>query len=261
MRKIILLVVIVLLSYFNIATAKTVEGGVSTTETTGGNRVIDKQTKEPIANAKVTLPLLQYKTQTDENGKFQLGTAVTEKTVLSIEKEGYRPHSITIDENSFSNPIIVSVQKSNADDIKLSTQMMHLGDNNFSKNSANSSEFRIEAIGPFYSKAFTMAATTLNKNNYLLIGSIIGIDTAMARAMGQNKVKNSFSSPPEIFFNGNKIAEIQLNGDGQKIRIPNNLIRANQKNEITIKTGKNLMQQAYIDYDDIEIMNISIIAE
>ena len=260
MRKIALLIMIIC-ALNGISFAKTVEGGVSTIETTGGNRAIDTQTKEPVANAKISLPLLQYKTYTDENGTFQLGTAIKDKTVMSVEKEGYRPHSVTIDKSAFSDPIIVSIQKSNADDINLSTQMMHLGDNNYSKNSANSGEFQVEAIGPFYSKSFTMAATCLNKNNFLLIGSIIGIDTAMARAMGQNKVRNSFSSPPEVFFNGNKIAEIHLNGDGQKIRIPSNLIRPNQKNEITIKTGRNLMQTAYIDYDDIEIMNISLIAE
>lgn len=261
MRRIILLIMICMIQFAISTEAKTVEGGVSTVETTGGNRVVDTQTKQPVANAKVSLPLLQYKTYTDENGSFQLGAAVKGKTVMSVEKDGYRPHSVTIDEKSFGDPIIVSIQKSNADDIKLSTQMMHLGDNNYSKNSANSGEFKLEAVGPFYSKSFTMATTALNKNNYLLIGSIIGIDTAMARAMGQNKVRNSFSSPPEVFFNGNKIAEIHLNGDGQKIRIPNNLIRPNMKNEITIKTGRNLMQSAYIDYDDIEIMNISVIAE
>ena len=103
-----------------------------------------------------------------------------------------------------------------------------------------------------------MAATALNRTNYIVIGSIIGIDTAMARAMGQNNVRNSFSSPPEVFFNGNKIAEIHLNGDGQKIKIPSNLIRPGEKNEITLKTGKNLMQTAYTDYDDIELMNLSI---
>ncbi len=261
MKKIFLILLIFITVNTVSVSAKTVEGGVSTMEAVGGNRVVDTATNQPVSNAKISLPLLQYKTYTDENGRFQLGAAVKGKTVMSVEKEGYRPHSLTIDEKSFSKPIIVSIQKSNADDISISTQMMHLGDNNYSKNSANSGEFKIQAAGPFYSKTFTMATTSLNKNNFLLIGSIIGIDTAMARAMGQNKVRNSFSSPPEVFFNGNKIAEIHLNGDGQKIRIPNNLIRPNQNNEITIKTGRNLMQTAYIDYDDIEIMNISVIAE
>ena len=106
-----------------------------------------------------------------------------------------------------------------------------------------------------------MSANTLAYRNFLVIGSIIGIDTAMARAMKQNSIQNSFASPPEVFFNGTKIAEIQLNGDNQKIRLPNNLIRPDQSNEITIKTGKNLMQRNYIDYDDIELMNLSIQTE
>ena len=262
MQKLVLILMLVFMSSVNSVSAKMVEGGVSAVgAASGGNRVVDNATNQPVSNAKVTLPHLQYKTYTDENGTFQLGAAVKDKTVMSIEKEGYRPFSLTLDEKSASAPIIVGIQKSNIDDISLETQMMHLGDNNYSKNSANSGEFRIAAMGPFYSKTFTMAATALTKNNFLVIGSIIGIDTAMARAIGQNKVRNSFSSPPEVFFNGTKIAEIHLNGDGQRIKIPNNLIKPNQKNEVTIKTGKNLMQTAYTDYDDIEIMNLSILAE
>ena len=93
---------------------------------------------------------------------------------------------------------------------------------------------------------------------YFVIGSIIGIDTALARSMGQNKITISYASPPEIYFNGNKIAEIELNGDNQKIKLPPSLIKANSKNEITIRAGRNMLQTAYIDYDDIEFMNLSI---
>ena len=106
-----------------------------------------------------------------------------------------------------------------------------------------------------------MATDVLRKENYLKIGSIIGIDTLIARSMKQNSILNSYSSPPEVFFNGKKIAEIQLNGDNQRIKLPKNLVRAGQMNEITIKTGHNLKQTAYIDYDDIEFMNLSIQSE
>jgi len=75
--------------------------------------------------------------------------------------------------------------------------------------------------------------------------------------MGQNRAPNAYASPPEVYFNGNKIAEIQINGDGQKIRIPSNLIKRGA-NDVTIKTGRNLMQTSYVDYDDIEFMNLSI---
>ena len=78
----------------------------------------------------------------------------------------------------------------------------------------------------------------------------------MARSIGQNHITTAFASPPEVYFNGNRISEIQINGDAQRIRIPSSIIRKNQMNEVTIKTGRNLMQTAYIDYDDIEFMNL-----
>lgn len=258
MRKSILIYSIVVLTFTNPVFATTVSGGVTAVGAAGSNRIVDSATNQPIANAKITIPKEQYKTFTDDNGAFRLGTAVEGKTIMSVEKEGYRPFSLTIDDKVAAKPIVVGIQKSNVEDIKLETQIMHIGDDNYSKSSANSGDFKIKSIGPFYSKTFQMAAEALTKNNFLVIGSIIGIDSAMARAMGQNNVKNSFASPPEVFFNGNKIAEIHLNGDGQKIKLPNNLIKAGQPNEITIRTGKNLMQTAYIDYDDIEIMNLSV---
>jgi len=180
---------------------------------------------------------------------------------MSVEKEGYRPFSLTIDEKIAAKPIVVGIEKTNVQDVIISAEMFHLGDDNFSATSANSSEFKGKSIGPFYSKSFTIASNALSKRNFLVVGSIIGIDTLMAKSMKQNSIVNSFSSPPEVYFNGSKIAEIQLNGDGQRIRIPNNLLRPGQMNEVTIRTGRNLKQTAYIDYDDIEFMNLSIQSE
>ena len=119
-------------------------------------------------------------------------------------------------------------------------------------------ECAMKSIGHFYTRRSVLKDLNFTKPIYLVIGSIIGIDTAMARSMGQNRIPNAFASPPEIYFNGNKISEIQLNGDGQRIKLPANLIRKNQVNEITIRTGRNLMQTAYIDYDDIEFMNLFV---
>ena len=140
--------------------------------------------------------------------------------------------------------------------ITIDKDMFHLGDNNYSDTSANAGEFRVKCVGPYYTKNVKISQAT--DSTYLVIGSIIGVDTKMARSMGQNRIANAYASAPEIYFNGNKIAEIQLNGDGQSFKIPKNLIKSGQNNEITIKTGKNLMQTSYIDYDDIEFMNLSI---
>ncbi len=240
--------------------ADALTGGVSTVGV-GGNKVVDAATQAPIAGATVSLPQKNFSTQTDSNGNFDLKGKIKNDTVMSVEKEGYRPFSLTINDMIAAKPMIVGIQKSNVADLMLESAMIHLGDDNFSKNSANASDFQLKSVGPFYTKTFKLAANTLTKANYIVIGSIIGIDTYLARSLKQNSVKNSYASPPEVYFNGRKIAEIQLNGDNQRIKIPNSLILSDQLNEITIKTGRNLMQSAYVDYDDIEIMNISIQTE
>ena len=236
----------------------TFQGGVSEQGASNSSRIIDKQTGLGIGGADVSLPKQNYRTKTDNEGYFELDTQINGPSIMSVKKENYKPFSMTIDEKFMNAPIVVGIEKSNASGQALDTNMYHLGDNSFSDLSANAGEFTMQAIGPFYTKRFTLKNINIAKPVYLVIGSIIGIDTAMARSMGQNKIPNAFASPPEVYFNGNKISEIQLNGDGQRIKLPKNLIRKNQVNEITIKTGRNLMQTAYIDYDDIEFMNILI---
>lgn len=237
------------------------EGGVSKTGMGNSSRIVDNATNMPVAGAKVSLPKHNYSTMSDDNGAFKLNADIKSPTIMSVEKEGYRPFSLTIDQHTASKPIVVGIEKSNIEDVIITSEMFHLGDDNFSENSANSGEFKGKSIGPFFNKSFKIASNALSKRNYLVIGSIIGIDTLMAKKLRQNSVVNSFSSPPEVYFNGSKIADIQLNGDGQRIKIPNNLLRPGQINEVTIKTGRNLKQTAYIDYDDIEFMNISIQSE
>ena len=257
MKKVLSLIILMMLSFLPINGA-TFQGGVSEQGASNSSRIIDKQTGLGIGGADVSLPRQNYRTKTDNEGYFELDTQINGPSIMSVKKENYKPFSMTIDEKSMNAPIVVGIEKSNASGQALDTNMYHLGDNSFSDLSANAGEFTMQAIGPFYTKRFTLKNINIAKPVYLVIGSIIGIDTAMARSMGQNKIPNAFASPPEVYFNGNKISEIQLNGDGQRIKLPKNLIRKNQVNEITIKTGRNLMQTAYIDYDDIEFMNILI---
>lgn len=242
--------------------AAIMEGGVSKTGAGNVSRIVDSATNLPVQGAKVSLPKQNYKTYTNGNGAFTLpDISIKDDSILSVEKEGYRPFSLTINDKLAAKPIVVGIEKTKAHDVIISSEMFHLGDDNFSANSANSGEFKGKSIGPFYTKTFEIAANALSKTNYLVIGSIIGIDSLMARTMKQNSIVNSYATPPEVFFNGSKIADIQLNGDGQKIKIPNNLLRPGQKNELTIRTGRNVRQTAYIDYDDIEFMNLSIQSE
>lgn len=258
MKQIFIITLLLFTSMLN-ANAEIMEGGISKIGEI--NRIVDSDTNMPVSGAKVSLPKQNYTTFTDVNGMFDLNAKVTDNSVIAVEKEGYRPFSLTVNQEMASRPIVLGIEKSNAKDIVISTEMFHLGDDNFSQASANSGEFRGKSIGPFYTKTFMMAANAISRQNYLVIGSIIGIDTLMARTLKQNSIVNSYASPPQVYFNGTKIAEIQLNGDGQRIKLPNNLMKAGQMNEITIRTGRNVQQTAYIDYDDIEFMNLSIVSE
>lgn len=234
------------------------QGGVAKDGILGRSRVVDSATNAPVKGAKVYLPQDNYKTYTDSNGNFSLDADINGQTVMSVEKPGYKPYSMTIDKNTASHPIILGIEKSTPHDITVDTNMFHLGDNSYSDLSANAKEFQVQSIGPYYSKKIRIPAVTPGSKVTLVIGSIIGVDTLMAKSMGQNKVANAYASPPEVYFNGNKIADIQVNGDGQKIRVPYSLIKQNQLNDITIKTGRNMTQTAYVDYDDIEFMNLAI---
>lgn len=240
------------------ALSEVMQGGVQKEGITGRNRVVDSLTNAPIKGAKVSLPLENYSTYTDSKGKFALDANFDGQTVLSVEKPGYKPFSITLDKEAASKPIIMGIEKSTPQDIAVETSMFHLGDNNYSDLSANARQFQVKSVGPYYSKDFKIGSVAPGSKVTLTVGSIIGVDTQMAKSLGQNKVTGAYASPPEVFFNGNKIADIQVNGDGQKIRIPSSLIRQNQLNEITIKTGRNMMQTDHVDYDDIEFMNLTV---
>lgn len=224
------------------------------------NQIIDQKTNSPIANAKITIPQKNITTYTDENGRFDLKATFDDDSIISVEKEGYRPFSLTVNDQLAVRPLVIGIEKSSLMDIIIDTEMFHLGDDNFCRESANSGEFKGRSIGPFYSKTFEIEPNAIMKKNYLVIGSIIGIDSLMARSLNQNSITTSYATPPEVYFNGQKIAEIKLNGDNQKIRLPNNLVRAGM-NEITIKTGHNVKQVDHIDYDDIEFMNLSVQTE
>jgi len=235
-----------------------VQGGVEKQTVIGRNKVLDTATKFPISGAKITLPQKEYSTYSDANGNFDLDADITGPTVLSVTKPGFKPFSMTVNQNSASRQLVLGIEKSTPRDITIDTNMFHLGDNSYSDLSANAGQFRVESVGPFYSKKIKIPTISPGTRVTLVIGSIIGVDTLIAKEMGQNKVNNAYASPPEVFFNGNRVADIQVNGDGQKIKIPYRLVKQNQYNEITIKTGRNLMQTAYVDYDDIEFMNLSI---
>lgn len=259
MKKFICMLFICLIFSLN-TNAAIMQGGVSenTNAQYSSNRITDRNTNAPISGAKIRIPQKNYTTFTDDNGRFSIPSHIPNNTILSVEKQNYKPFSITITDKNNNQPLNLSIEKSSKFDIIVDTNIYHLGDNNYSMASANAGQFRTHSSGHTFQRSIYMPANCRNKQNYLVIGSIIGVDTALARGMGQNHITTSFASPPRIFFNGQKIAEIQINGDNQRIKIPNYLIRPNQHNELKIIAGINLRQTAYVDFDDFEFMNLNI---
>lgn len=244
--------------------ATTYSGGVTKVGQQESNRIIDSQTKKPIEFAKISIPKKNFRTYSDKNGNFELPPIqINQPTMLNVEKEGYRPFSLTINNNeSLNSPMQIEIAQSEPFDINLDSSIIHLGDNSYSKNSASAKDFRLKSSGASYSKDFIMSSNAKKSSNYICIGSICGLDTLLAKKMGQNKIRTSaYSTPTEVFFNNQKIGEIKINGDGQRIKIPNSLIKADTRNQITIKTGYNTYASDHLDYDDIEMMNISILSE
>ena len=204
--------------------SKVITGEISKDLKKDVNQVIDAENNVPIEGVIIKIPSKNYQTKTRKDGTFKLGTKFNTPTIMSLEKSGYKPYSMTINDGGVK-PIQVVIEKTTPHDIVVDTDMIHIGDNSFSPRSANAEDFSLTSSGPFYSKDFKLKLITAGQELFLIIGSIIGVDTIHAQRLGQSKVLTAYSSAPEIFFNGNKIAEIKINGDSQKIRIPSNFCK------------------------------------
>ena len=236
--------------------ADTIKAQIDHNDLNYKSKIVDSKTQVGLSNVKITIPDLNYTTYSDENGLFQLNANVNEKTVLFAQKDGYKIFSLTIDNNVLKNPLKLGIEKSNPFDLQISQGIIHLGDNMFSDNSANSKDFRLGANGSYYAQKFDRPNVSSKQNVVVRIVTIIGLDTKKAKQAGQNRVAKVYSSPAEVFVNGHKIGNLELNGDNIEINIPKSILK--NSNELVIKTGRNLFQTNYIDYDDIELANISV---
>lgn len=255
MKK-ILTIIISFLFLSSLSFADVISGKIDHNDTNYKNRIIDSKTGEPLSRAKITIPDINFTTYSDENGAFRLNADINKQTVMFVEHEGYKVFSLTVDNSVFNSPLKIGIEESNPFDMQISQGVIHLGDNMYSDNSANSSEFRLSANSHYYSKTFKRPQVSSKQEVVIKIGTIIGLDTKKAKQTGQNRIVKVYSSPGEVYVNGHKIANLELNGDNLEIQVPKNILK--ETNELLVKTGKNLFQTAYTDYDDIELANLRI---
>jgi len=253
MKKIIILILFCL---FNLAFAEVISGKVDHNDLKYQNKIIDSKTNQPISGAKITIPEINYTTYSDSNGGFKLNADISDKTVMFVEHDGYKIFSLTVDNSVFNSPLKLGIEQVSPFDMQITQGIIHLGDNMYSNTSANSSEFRAGADGYIFQKIFKKPLATNKQEVIIKIGSLIGLDTKRAKQMGQNRIAKVYSAPSEVYVNGHKIKKLETNGDNIEILIPKNILK--ETNELVIRTGRNLFQTNYIDYDDIEIANLRI---
>ena len=240
----------------SISYAEVITGRVDEYATNNNNKIIDSKTKNAIPNAKITIPELNYTTYSDSDGFFRLNADIKDKTVLFVERDGYKVFSLTVDNNVLKTPLKLGIEKSSPFDLQISSEIIHLGDNMFSTNSANSSDFKLNAHGESYRQTFKMPALSPSSDVVVRIGTVIGLDTKKAKEAGQNRIHSAYSSTMTVKVNSAKIGTVELNGDNVELLIPKSVLK--DTNELVITTGQNLFQTQYLDYDDCELANIRI---
>ena len=127
MKKQIIILSLLMLSLPTKAT--TFIGEVTKVGQHESNQIIDAQTKQGIEFAKITIPQKNIQTYSDGNGNFELPPiTVKSPLILNVEKEGYRPFSITINNNSsLRNPMKIEIAKSEVKPAENSQQLAFKG--------------------------------------------------------------------------------------------------------------------------------------
>ena len=258
-KLLVLLLISFLISLFfsGFSTAKILSGNINKEDyLENAHVVIDGRNGGPVSNAEVSIPSKGFFTKTNSYGQFKLDASLDGPAILSVQADGYKPFSLTVNEQSVKDPLIVVITKLFNNEIVIDNSLHHLGDDKFSSSSANFYDFRSKSEGPYFFKEFYLDKVNPKETPVLSLGSIIGLDTSMAKRLAQSKSTISASSPVNIFLNSQKIGEIKINGDNQGIPLPKSLLRPNSYNTIRIETGINQAAREYTDYDDIEFMNI-----
>ncbi|MCQ2958088.1 MAG: carboxypeptidase-like regulatory domain-containing protein, partial [Candidatus Gastranaerophilales bacterium] len=124
--KLIYFIIICLLCSANIANADALVGEISKDEYRNSlPQVIDNKSKLPINDARVSIPSESKFTKTDSNGNFELSISKNEPVILSVQKDGYRPFSLTIKDGHFAKGLKLEMKKLTPFNLVVSDNLMH----------------------------------------------------------------------------------------------------------------------------------------
>lgn len=228
---------------------------VSLSTSINGGMVESAAGHAPLSGVTVSVPNMNFKTVSGKDGRFSLPQLPRKPVIVSFQKQGYVPVTVTLDQDTIKrHPLIISLSALQ-NTLIVDQQIRHLGDGSFSPVSAGAGKFQRDSEGPALRRSFVLDRP-IDGMAVLEIGSVIGLDTQAAHAVGQSSF-HRMSTPMQVLLNGELIGEITINGDRQRIVIPEGLLRPNSPNTLEIRTGYRNTGSG-LDYDDMELMLVTI---
>ncbi|MGA7954010.1 MAG: dockerin type I domain-containing protein [Gloeobacterales cyanobacterium] len=251
-------------------------------DSSSSGRVLDQKTGEPIPNAEVQIPEEGITVRTDNYGRFTLPRELPSDRILTTRASEYAPFSLTTRKDQ-KGSYDLRLEQLGPRLVVLDDQLHHLGDNNFSPQSANAGSFRLRAEGVELTRSFSLSKLP-RSGVTLRIGSLIGLDTAASIQAGQSGLRTAAQEPLQVLLNGQRVQELTLNGDRIQILLPQEGLRVGN-NTLTLRTGQATNYQMVenrdggffpllgsflglrvgynnvqkiMDYDDIELAHVTI---
>ena len=209
-----------------------------------------------LGEVQVSIPQIAFEETSNAKGDFRLPKLPDKPTIVRFAKPGFVPKTLTLDADwqADGRKLLVSLREIH-NTIVLDQEIRHLGDNSFSPVSAGAQKFQRQAGSPKLVRQFITPEG--NGPVYLEIGSVIGLDTQAAHTLGQSAFHRT-SSPMTVKVNGQLLSNIGANGDAQRIVVPRQLLLAGNLNVLEIQTGYQVPDGTYIDYDDMELMLLTL---
>ncbi len=258
-------------------------------------QVVDRRTGQPLAGVEVAIPGAGISVRTDAQGRFRLPGPLPAEEILVARLENYLPYSQGTGngQRGGNPPLQLRLERWDPKTtLVLEANVIRLGDNQYSPESAAAGQFLAPAQGVEMTRSFTLERLP-PRPPVLQIGSLIGLDTAAAYRAGQSRIPTADMSPMRVLLNGVEVEQIQLGGDTLRIPLPLQHLRLGS-NTVTLRTGKTLVQPtlvrgglqvpisiplfggslqifvplgrdtisryggAWVDYDDVQLANVTI---
>ncbi len=238
-------------------------------DSSNSGSVVDQKTGKPLVGVIIEVPEEHIRVTTDQDGRFTLPRPVPANRILTARAANdFTPFSLTTRKDQRA-PFELQLERLATQTLVLDDRVRHLGDNDYSPNSANAGDFRIPSEGFVFKRRFRLPNIP-TRDPALRIGSLIGVDTPDSYRAGQSNLRGGrLLNGLQVLLNGKLVRRITLNGDNILIPLPRWLLKQGI-NEVTLATtssqqsrsllsellGGFIQEEDSVDYDDMEFAQV-----